>query len=191
MSAAIDPVKKIVAWNYPNISGGRSLLLYNYQVNKWSQAATTTNYINSIATAGFTLEDLDVFGTLDSLTTSLDDRLWSGGKFLFAGVTGSKISTFTGANMTANLTTSDIEQGYNSVVTLARPQIDNGSCSVAVASRKELDDTITFGDQVATTSEGRVSLRSAGRYHRFNIIPSGSWTNAIALDVEISPQGTR
>jgi hypothetical protein len=191
MSTAIDPVKKIVVWNYPNISGGRSLLIYNYQVNKWSQAATTTNYINSIATAGFTLEDLDVFGTLDSLTTSLDDRLWTGGKFLFAGVTGNKISTFTGANMTANLTTSDIEQGYNSVVTLARPQIDNGSCSVAVASRRELDDTITFGDQVATTSEGRVSLRSAGRYHRFNIIPSGNWTNAIALDVEIAPQGTR
>jgi len=191
MSTAIDPVKKIVVWNYPNISGGRSLLIYNYQVNKWSQAATTANYINSIATAGFTLEDLDVFGTLDSLTTSLDDRLWTGGKFLFAGVTGNKISTFTGANMTANLTTSDIEQGYNSVVTLARPQIDNGSCSVAVASRRELDDTITFGNQVATTSEGRVSLRSAGRYHRFNIIPSGNWTNAIALDVEIAPQGTR
>jgi len=241
MSAAIDPVKKIVAWNYPNISGGRSLLLYNYQVNKWSRADTTANYINSIATAGFTLDQLDIFGTvnagsfvigqrytiqtigttdftlygapsntiglnfeatgvgagtgtvasIDVITTSFDDRLWSGGKFLFAGVTGSKISTFTGANMTANLTTSDIEQGYNSVVTLARPQIDNGSCSVAVASRKELDDTITFGDQVATTSEGRVSLRSAGRYHRFNIIPSGNWTNAIALDVEIAPQGTR
>lgn len=191
MSSAIDPVKKIVAWNYPNISGGRSLLLYNYQVGKWSRADTSTNYINSIATSGFTLEDLDAFGTLDTLATSLDDRLWSGGKFLFAGVTGSKVSTFTGANATANLTTSDIEQGYNSVVTLARPQIDNGSCSVAIASRKELDDTITFGSQVNTTSEGRVSLRSAGRYHRFNVIPSGNWTNAIALDVEISSQGNR
>jgi hypothetical protein len=191
ISSAIDPVKKLVVWNYPNISGGRSLIIYNYQINKWSQASTSVNYINSIATAGYTLDDLDVFGTLDSLTTSLDDRLWTGGKFLFAGVTGKKISTFTGANMTANLTTSDIEQGYSSVVTLVRPQIDNGSCSVAVASRKELDDTITFGNQVVTTSEGRVPLRSAGRYHRFNIIPSGNWTNAIAIDVEIAPQGNR
>jgi len=191
ITAAVDPVKKLVVWNYPNISNGRSLLIYNYQINKWSQADTTASTVSSIATAGYTLEDLDVFGTLDSLTTSLDDRLWAGGKFLFAGTTGNKISTFTGANLTAQLQTSDIEQGYNSVVTLARPQIDNGSCSVAVASRRELDDTITFGNQVPTTSEGRVSLRSAGRYHRFNIIPSGNWTNAIALDVEVAPQGNR
>jgi hypothetical protein len=191
MTTAVDPVKKLIVWNYPNISNGRSLLIYNYQVKKWSQADTVTSTVASIATAGFTLEDLDAFGTLDSLTTSLDDRLWAGGKFLFAGTTGNKISTFTGANLTAQLQTSDIEQGYNSVVTLVRPQIDNGSCSVAVASRRELDDTITFSSQVTTSSEGRVPLRSYGRYHRFNIVPSGSWTNAVSIDVDLAPQGNR
>ena len=191
MTAAVDPVKKLIIWNYPNISNGRSLLIYNYQVKKWSQADTAASTVASIATAGFTLEDLDAFGTLDSLTTSLDDRLWAGGKFLFAGTTDNKISTFTGANLTAQLQTSDIEQGYSSVVTLVRPQIDNGSCSVAVASRKELDDTITFSSQVTTSSEGRVPLRSSGRYHRFNIIPTGNWTNAIGIDVEVSAQGNR
>jgi len=191
MTAAVDPVKKIIVWNYPNISNGRSLLIYNYQVNKWSQAATTADTIASIATSGFTLEQLDTFGTLDTLTTSLDDRLWAGGKFLFSGTTGNKISTFTGANLTAQLQTSDIEQGYNSVVTLVRPQIDNGSCSVAVASRKELDDTITFSSQVTTSSEGRVPLRSYGRYHRFNIVPTGNWTNAVSIDVDLASQGNR
>ena len=191
ISAAVDPVKKLVVWNYPNTSNGRSLLIYNYQVNKWSQAETTSSTIASVATSGYTLEDLDVFGSLDGLTTSLDDRLWAGGKFLLAGTFGNKITTFTGPNLTAQLQTGDIEQGYNSVVMLARPQIDNGSCSVAVASRRELDDTITFGNQVPTTSEGRVSLRSYGRYHRFNVVPSGNWTNAIGLDVESTPQGNR
>jgi hypothetical protein len=191
MTAAVDPVKKLVVWNYPNISNGRSLLIYNYQVKKWSLADTTSDTIASIATAGYTLEDLDVFGTLDSLTTSLDDRLWAGGKFLFAGTKGAKISTFTGANMTAQITTSDIEQGYNSIVTLVRPQIDNGSCTVAVASRKELDDSIVFGSQIPTSSEGRVSVRSYGRYHRFNIIPTGDWTNALSIDAEIIESGSR
>lgn len=191
MTAAIDPVKKIVVWNYPNISNGRSLMIYNYQVKKWSQADTTADTVASIATSGYTLENLDIFGTLDSLTTSLDDRLWAGGKYLFAGTKGAKITTFTGANMPAQITTSDIEQGYNSVVTLARSQIDNGSCSIAVASRKELDDPITFGSQVPATQEGRVSLRSYGRYHRFNIIPTGNWTNAISIDADIVQSGTR
>ena len=191
ISSAVDPDKKLVVWNYPNISNGRSLIIYNWQVNKWSQANTTTDYIASAATSGITLEGLDVYGTLDSLTTSLDSRLWAGGKYLFAGVTGAYISTFTGANAPPRLETSDIEQGYNSVVTLVRPQIDNGSCQVAVASRKQLDDTITFSSLVSETSEGRVSLRSAGRYHRFVIIPNGLWTNAIGIDVEAQPQGTR
>lgn len=191
ITSAIDPIRKIVTWNYPNNSGGRSMIFYNWLSKKWSTASTTCETINSLATVGYTLEDLDIFGTLDSLTTSLDDRLWMGGKFLLAGTTGAKISTFTGANSVANLTTYDIEQGYNSVVTLARPQIDNGSCSVAIASRKELDDTITFGSQVNTTSEGRVSLRSYGRYHRFNIIPSGNWTTAIGIDVDVTSSGNR
>jgi hypothetical protein len=191
MTAAVDPVKKIIVWNYQNISNGRSLLIYNYQVKKWSTADTTASTIASIATAGFTLEDLDVFVNLDSLTTSLDDRLWAGGKFLFAGTVGQRIATFTGENLVAQLTTGDIEQGYNSVVTLARPQIDNGSCTVSVASRRKLDDSIVFSTPVATSSEGRVPLRSAGRYHRFSITPTGSWTNAISIDVEMMPQGSR
>lgn len=191
ISAAIDPTRKIVVWNYPNTSGGRSMLMYNWVSDKWSAATTSANSVNSIATVGYTLEDLDVFGSVDSLTTSLDDRLWVGGKFLFAGTTGARISTFTGSPMPATITTSDIEQGYNSVVTLVRPQIDNGSASVAVASRKNLDDAINFGSQVNADGEGRVPLRSAGRYHRFNIVPSGSWTNAIGIDIEVTNQGNR
>jgi hypothetical protein len=167
------------------------LLIYNWQVQKWTICDTSTNKVASIATSGITLEGLDAFGTVDSITTSFDSRIWAGGKFLFAGINGAKIFTFSGQNATPSLITYDIEQGYNSVVTLARPQIDNGSCLVAVASRKELNDTITFTTPVPMSSEGRVSLRSYGRYHRFKLIPTGLWTTAIGTDVDISQQGNR
>ena len=191
ITVAIDPIRKLVVWNYPTISNTRSLLIYNWQIQRWSQAETTADYIVSAASSGYTLEALDAFGTLDTLTTSLDSPLWTGGSFLFAGTSGAYIVTFTGANSTANLITSDIEQGYNSVVTLGRVQIDNGSATVAVASRKELDDTITFSSPATTSSEGRASLRSYGRYHRFEVIPSGNWTSAIGIDVDITQQGNR
>ena len=55
-----------------------------------------------------------------------------------------KIVVFTGQSITPQLITTDIEVGYNSVATLARPQIDNGTAQVAVASRRELDDNIDF-----------------------------------------------
>ena len=125
------------------------------------------------------------------MPASLDSRLFIGGKFLFAGAREDKIVAFTGASITPQLITTDIEVGYNSVATLARPQIDNGTAQVAVASRRELDDNIEFSAFVPATTEGRCSLRSAGRYHRFNVQPTDNWTTAMAVDVELKPQGNR
>ncbi|NDB61105.1 hypothetical protein EB001_22095, partial [bacterium] len=84
-------------------------LIYNWQIKKWSQASTTIDYIAPAATSGVTLEALDSFGTVDSIGTSWDDRVWAGGKYLFAGVDSGRIVTFTGANSTANLIVGDTE----------------------------------------------------------------------------------
>jgi hypothetical protein len=170
------------------------VLVYNWQLNKWSRVETLTTGVGSITTTGYTLEGLEAvlgYTNLETIPASLDDRLWVGGKFLFAGFTGAKIVTFTGSNYNSELITPDLEVGYNSVATLVRPQIDNGSATVKVASRRELDDNIQFGSSVTTSSEGRASVRSAGRYHRFSISPTGNWTNATSIDVDFKPQGNR
>lgn len=191
ISAAVDPVNNIVIWNYPNTSAGRSLLIYNWLVKKWSSADTTTEYVASLASATITLEGLDAYGTVDSIATSFDNRFWAGGKFIFGGIDNTKIVTFTGASTTASLIVGELEFGYNSVVTLARPQVDNGSATVSVASRRELDDTITFSTGVAASQEGRVPLRSYGRYHRLKVVPTGTWTHAIGVDVDSTTNGAR
>lgn len=194
ISAAVDPIKNLVVWNYANVEGSRSILIYNWQLQKWSRAATTSDVVGTIASVGETLESLESslgYTDLDTIPASLDSRLWVGGKFLFAGTREDKVVIFTGDPLTPQLITTDIEVGYNSVATLARPQIDNGSANVAVASRRELDDTIQFSAYVPATSEGRCSLRSAGRYHRFSVQPTGNWTTAMAVDVDVKPQGNR
>jgi len=194
MSSAIDPIKKLVIWNYPNVDGGRSMLVYNWQLNRWSRVLTDVDGLGGITTTGYTLEALETvlgYTNIDSLPASLDSRLWVGGKFLFAGYKDDKIVTFTGTTYNSELITADIEIGYNSVVTLVRPQIDNGSATIKVASRRELDDNIQFGSSITTSSEGRASARSAGRYHRFKVTPTGNWTNAISIDVDVKPQGNR
>jgi len=194
ISVAIDPVKNLVVWNYADVDGNRRIIIYNWQLGKWSRAETTSDVVGTIATLGETLETLESslgYTDIDTMPASLDSRLFIGGKFLFAGARESKIAVFTGESITPQLITTDVEIGYNSVATLARPQIDNGTAQVAVASRRELDDTIGFSAFVPATSEGRCSLRSAGRYHRFNVQPTGSWTTAMAVDVDIKPQGNR
>lgn len=192
MSATVDPIRKIVVWNFLNNFGQRQLLIYNWQVQKWSYADTDTDYVAYAATAGLTLEALDTYGTIDSLTTSLDDALWAGGKLLFAGARTDRIVTFTGANSTADISTGDIGSESTSVITLARPIVDMGSADVAIASRTLLNQVVNYGDYVSADSENRVSLRSGGKYHRLSIVPTGSqWSNAIGIDIEITGQGTR
>ena len=184
----------MVVWNYANVGGTRSILIYNWQLGKWSRAETTSDVVGTIASTGITLEGLTAtlgYTDIDTMPASLDSRLWVGGKFLFAGTKAEKVVIFTGVPIAPQLITTDIEVGYNSVVTLARPQIDNGTANVAVASRRELDDTIEFSAYVPATSEGRCSLRSYGRYHRFAVQPTGNWTTAMAIDVDAKTQGNR
>jgi hypothetical protein len=237
ISASIDPERNVVMWDYSNTSGGRSLIIYNYQTQKWSEAETDVDYLSTLSSTGATLDGLDdaynvtagsfVIGqyytirtvgttdftligavantvgvlfqatgvgtgdgvaidqaaataglvSLDALSASLDDRIWKGGKFLFGGVRDDRIVVFTGARATATLTTNDIEFGYNTLVNLVRPSVDNGSADVQIASRRELNDTITFTTAVSADAEGRVGVRSHGRYHRINVIPTGAnWT---------------
>ena len=252
ISAAIDPERNLVIWNYTTVSGNRALLIYNFETQKWCEADTDVDVLSTLATAGTTLDAIDtaynitagsfVVGksytirsvgttsftsigavantvgvlftatgigsgtgvaidmaasatalkTIDTLTTTLDDRLYAGGKFLFGGVRDTKIITFTGTPATANIVTNDLEYGYNSVVTLIRPSVDSGSASVSVASRRMLDDTITYGTAVTASQEDRCAVRSAGRYHRVSLTPTGAnWFSAIGMDIDYSTQGTR
>jgi hypothetical protein len=252
ISAAVDPERNLVIWNYTTVSGNRALIIYNFETQKWSEADTDVDVLSTLATTGTTLDGIDtaynvtagsfVVGksytirsigttnytligavantvgvlftatgvgsgtgvaidmaasaaalkTIDTLATTMDDRLYAGGKFLFGGVRDTKVITFTGLPATATITTNDLEYGYNSVLTLIRPSVDNGSASVSVASRRMLDDTITYGTSVSASQEDRCAVRSAGRYHRVALTPTGAnWSSAIGMDIDYSEQGTR
>ena len=192
MSAAVDPIKKLVIWNYYATDGSPAQLIYSIDLNKWTYARANIDAIAELATAGVTLEGLDAYGTVDTIDRSFDSRVWSGGDLLLAGVRGDKIVTVDGANLTATMTTGDVQlQGQRSVAIYGRLYIDNGSGSVAVASRDVLNASVTFGSSSAANSEGRVPMRSSGRFHRFQITPSGDWQTAVALDVELAAQGIR
>lgn len=193
MSTAVDPFRALVMWGYPSIDGDYRILMYHIPTKKWSFAETTVNRLSDITTPALTLEDLDgVSASLDALGASLDSRQWLGGYYTVGGVSGSKIISFSGQNKTARITSSDLDSGSNmSMVTLVRPIIDGGSASVAVGSRFNLSETVSFGDAVAANSENRVGLRSLGKYHRVRVIPSGNWTTAIGFEVDVQPAGMR
>ena len=194
MSAAIDPTKNLVIWGYPSVDATYRLLIYHVATKRWSYADTNVNRVASSSTPSVTVEGLDAYSTsLDALSTSLDSRLWIGGKLQLAGVTGAKIITFSGSSKTAQIDTSDIEtQNNQSMITLVKPLVDNGSASIAVDSRLRLDEQTSFPSVTAANTENRVGVRSYGRYHRVRTEPSGNnWSSAIGVDIEIQSAGTR
>jgi hypothetical protein len=149
------------------------------------QAVASATITSSNCT--ITLPNLDI----TSEEIPLDSRVWAGGILIFMGVTGQKIVSFSGQFKSASISSGDIDIG-RSVITFARPVIDNGVGSIAVASRELLTDGINFSTPVTANSEGGVPLRSAGRYHRVKMsTDSTSWKTAVAAEIEIVPQGAR
>jgi hypothetical protein len=194
MSAAVDPAKKLIIWAYASNNSATvdSLLIYNFLTQRWTSGTTTVDRIASTSTPAVTLEGLDVYGNVDTILTSFDSRLWLGGKLQLAGVNGTKIVTFTGANATAYLETGDVEiPGTTSAITMAKPIVDNGSGNVALLSRRLLNEAVSFPAQVTADSENRVSIRGIGRYHRLQLTPTGSWTSVVGTDIDLNGLGTR
>lgn len=193
MSAAIDPINNLVVWGYPSVDTDYRVLIYHIATGRWSYADSSATRVAPVSTPSITLEGLDTFSaSIDALGVSLDSRTWLGGKLLLLGLKGSKLITFTGAPKTATIETSDIETDSNqSMVTMIKPIVDNGTGSASVASRLQLNQTVSFPSVTAANSENRIGTRSYGRYHRVKLEPSGNWTTAIGMDVDIQSAGTR
>jgi len=192
MSAAADPIRKMIMWNYLSTDGTRKMIVYNFTISRWAYMETTSDYISDASTASVTLEQLDsVNASIDALLVSMDSGLYAGGKYFLGGTDGTRVITFTGANKSAVLETGDIDAG-RSIVMLARPLVDNGSASVSVASRTLLTQSLSYSTAAAADTDNRVSLRSSGKYHRMRMQPTGdNWKTALGLDIDVVQQGIR
>jgi hypothetical protein len=194
ISAGVDPERNLIMWGYPSVNDDYRILIFHVPTKRWSYAITTADGIATSSTPNITMEGLDNFNTsIDLLESSLDSKIWLGGKITLAGYDGAKIITFSGQAKTGQIDTSDLETGSSkSMITLAKPVVDNGSGSVAIATRQLLNETPTFGTYTAADSEGRIGIRSLGRYHRLSVQPSGvEWSAAIGVELEIQQAGMR
>lgn len=192
-SATVDPIKGLIIWCYPSKSGGNGLLIYNIQLNKWSSGETTATSVSYILTPTTTLEQVDNYdANLDTLDISLDSSVWAGGLLQLAGVRNQKIVVFSGDIMSAYVGSNDIDIG-RSMVTMARPIVDNGTASIAIASRALLSQQPEYGTYATPNTDNRCAIRSGGRYHRLKLKTDTAavWNTIVGVEVEITNQGVR
>lgn len=178
----VDPINKLIFWAYPGAGnqGGNPnrLLIYNWQINRWSIAEITLEFLFRSLSFGYTLDQLDSFGALDDIAPALDSRIWTGGKVLLSAFdTDHKLNYFTGDNLAATVATTENEifPGQRAQITNVRPIVDGGTPSVAFGTRNRLIDASTLGTATAINSLGTCPQRANGRYVYGQItLPEGS-----------------
>ena len=197
-SAAIDPVNKLYVLAYSDGNGGpqpNKLLIYNYSLGQWSRGEVNTDVVAPIYTAGYTLENLNnVNSSLDALPASLDSPIWKGGEFAFAGSDASKISTFTGTDLTSVIETGEqaLPDGQRTMVNAVTPLITGSpTTTVQVLTRSRQQDDETTTTAASVNDDGWAPVRANGRFHRVRLNVSGVWTNAQGVDVQAQAAGMR
>jgi len=211
MSVASDPENTLVYWSYVSNSAidgtPDKMIIYNYLTGEWSEADATADYIWNSKTLPWTIDQLDVFGSIDEVPASFDSTVWSGGKPTLWGMrsTGA-ILTFGGATLTAVLETQEQHlirslqaidpktQGDNTNVLGVRPLFEgaNGSATVIVGSRSLSNGTVEWSN-VRTTSArtGWAYFKRQSRFHRFRVMMQGDWAKAYSIQIDANSAGFR
>lgn len=201
VQGAIDPARKIVLWRYPSDGDPSTTVtsnMYGYRwdtpSNPWFTWEEDVAYLSRIATAGYTLEDLDAFGTVDSITISWDDRFWQGGQKVFAALDPTlKYATFSGPNAAATVQTSTQNSPVTTLISWATPIDDCATSELSLGVADALSDAVTWKDQATKVSAGRVPLRGRGMNIAFEwTAPAGAaWSYTFGVDHISAASGGR
>lgn len=201
--ASIDPINKHVLWSYPaeGNTGGRpnKIIAYNWDVDRWSVGYVENDLIFQDLTTGYTLEQLDAFGDLDTLEFSLDSRIWTGGRLVLSGFDANKkLGRFGGANLAAIIETQEVSADQllslpNNRIYIngIRPIVDGGTVTVAIKYRDTPSGTLATDGPNVVDADGAAHFTRSTRYVRaqINIAAGGTWTHAQGVTLDITDDG--
>jgi hypothetical protein len=204
---AIDPRRTRVAWAFCSTDAPQGvvfdhILVYDWGRNKFGHATCSLDYLafNGLATLGYTLDQLDIFGTVDSIGTSFDSSVWVGGSPTFGGFSSDhELGFFNGAPQEAVIETAETQLNppgrafVESVVVYGAP--DEALVSVAGRERALDNENAVYGPEYGVQDDGVWPSRASARYHRIKIrVPEGtSWPQGQiqGYDLNFVPEGGR
>lgn len=191
ITSSIDYARSLVIWSYPGAGSSsgtpNKLIMFHWPTARWSSAEVECNSLYALMSSSVTLEGLDAFGTMDTLSASLDSPVWQGGRLSLAAFdTTHKASTFTGSALTATLETTEIEsEGRETLIGKARPLIDGTTATVTVqhGTKNSLREATSYATAVGENSNGEFELRGRARFHRLKTSISGGFDTATGMQV--------
>lgn len=197
ISAVALPDKPFILWAYPGVGnmGGNpnKILVYNWIDNRWALIESTIERFCTNWSQGYTLDQLDSFGTLDALAYSLDSRAWTGRSLNLAAFDSShKLNLFTGTAMDAVFEIGErrLFENKRALVTNITPLIDDpGTVTVYAGARNLLTQTASFGAAISVNTDGEAPVMSEGRYHVIRVEVTGGFNHAQGVMADASVGG--
>lgn len=202
--SAVDPITRNYWFAFPSRESASGTvdtqIIYSPTTNRFSRASLAFDYIFSARTnLGYTIDTIDsLYGNLDAITVSLDAPELSGSpKQTFAVFgTDKKMGFFSGTNMAATVDTveAQIYEDSRSFVDAARVLVDGGTPSVAIGTRNNQTDSVTWSTAVAQNDVGECPFNvDEARYHRGRIttVSGDTWSHIQGIDVRAFPTGNR
>jgi len=191
-----DPYEKHVMWRFEDNSSTNHIIGYDWQLDRWFTSDMDVQEIFAAATTGYTLDQLNAFGTLDALPYSLDSRAWQGGIPGLGGMSAQRFGFFDGTNLEVLLATEDKGLAYPRRATTGRIRVlvDTDDAQVAISSKELQEAQPSYGDYLSRESgQNFINSRVGGRWHRFKIrVPAETtWSSATAIDVAFVDGGDR
>lgn len=205
ISSAVDINKQVIYWAYPasgNTSGRpNKILMYNFApeaTTRWAFAEVDIDVIFPSFSEGYTLDNLDTFSTnIDTLEISLDSRFYTGNQTILSGINSDqKLAYFNGSALVATIETTEAQliEGSRAFVKLLRTLVHGttATTTVAMGTRNNLDESVTWGNAISANSNGEYFTRSNARYHRARVSISGGFDHAQGIEVlDYSDAGKR
>jgi len=202
--AQVDYNTKVIYWWYvgPQATGGliNRAVAYNYAFNRWIYRNAGENFetpIQRTITLGYTMEQLDAFGTLDTLSAPLDSVQWQGGSLAIGAFDPShRMGLFNGATLPATIDTVEAQLNDNGVAYVSRawPIIDTPNASMSLGYRFRQADMVTWtAFEPMTLTTGSCPLRGTGAWHRGRVttLSGDAWEHAQGVEFDFRPAGRR
>lgn len=199
LTAAIDPINKLLVVSFPSVDGGSdtadTMLIYNELDKRWTTCSQSVQAIFGFLTSGYTLEELSAeYPDLDTIPYSFDSRFWQGGRFLLGGITtDGEVGSFSGSPYTATIGTEEVQLNPygKSLITALVPYVEGGSVQARIGYRDSLSSSVTYTSyQSANSMTGEVDVYQEGRFHRGTLQLSGDWENAKGFAYRFKKKGT-
>jgi hypothetical protein len=186
--AAIDPRYSLAIWAMPGTPG--RLIAYNWVLKRATTIEIDVQGIFTGYTAGISLDSLDaIYGNLDAIPISLDDPTLAGGNpILLVADSGNVLNALTGNNLEALFRVEEIEPtpGRRSRIRTIRPLTDATSATATIDARLRIGDTEGVRSASTMRSNGKLPIRSNGRYNTLELtIPaSHDWSFIEGFELE-------